>query len=148
MSLIKVDWRPGERQLRTFGAICGVGCLALGVWAMQRHTILGIGLTPPVGAQVGYGLWGIAGVTAALSLAAPRALWPLYVTLTAISLPIGFAVSHLVVAILFYGVLTPFGLVFRLVGRDPLERRFDRSRDSYWVARHPVTDSNRYFHQY
>jgi hypothetical protein len=67
---------------------------------------------------------------------------------TAISLPIGFVVSYLVLGILFFLVLTPFGLVFRLLGRDPLERRFDKASRSYWVARSPVDDVSRYYRQY
>ena len=79
---------------------------------------------------------------------APRSLLPIYVIATAISLPIGFVISYVVLGVLFYLVLTPFGLVFRLLGRDPLERRFDKASRSYWVRRSPVDDVSRYYRQY
>ena len=51
-------------------------------------------------------------------------------------------------AVLFYGVFTPIGLFFRLIGRDPLHRRFQPEADTYWVARRPATDVRRYFRQF
>ena len=41
--------------------------------------------------------------------------------------PIGWVVSHLLLAIVYYLVLTPIGLVMRLFGGDPMHRGFDRS---------------------
>ena len=43
----------------------------------------------------------------------------------------------LALAILFYGVVTPTGLLMRLFGKDPLRLRFDREAKSYWIAREP-----------
>jgi len=57
-------------------------------------------------------------------------------------------VSHLVMAIIFYGVLTPIGLAMRLGGRDPLHRKFDRAAGSYWVDRRRPADVKRYFKQF
>jgi Saxitoxin biosynthesis operon protein SxtJ len=39
---------------------------------------------------------------------------------------------------LMYGVaIVPVGLIMRLRGHDPLHRRFDPSRTSYWIERNP-----------
>jgi hypothetical protein len=51
-------------------------------------------------------------------------------------------------AAFYYLLLTPVGLVFRLIGRDPLRRRFDRNATTYWIARRPPETSDRYFHQF
>jgi len=40
-------------------------------------------------------------------------------------------------AILFYLVVTPVGLMRRMLGRDPLELSFDGHRASYWTPREP-----------
>jgi len=45
--------------------------------------------------------------------------------------------SPIALAILFYGVVTPTGLLMRLFGKDPLRLRFDREAKSYWIAREP-----------
>jgi hypothetical protein len=40
-----------------------------------------------------------------------------------------------ILAVLFFGVLTPVGLIMRAAGRDTLRLRFDRGSSSYWLAR-------------
>lgn len=37
----------------------------------------------------------------------------------------------------FYGVLTPLGLLGRLAGLDPLRLKRNRRLDSYWIERGP-----------
>ena len=46
-------------------------------------------------------------------------------------------VNPLVMAVLFYGVVTPTGLALRAFGKDPLRRRFDPAAASYWLPRDP-----------
>jgi hypothetical protein len=43
--------------------------------------------------------------------------------------------GRIVMAILFFAVVTPVGLVMRTAGRDPLRRRLDREASSYWLVR-------------
>lgn len=148
MPLFDVDWQPGAGQLRTFGTICTVACAALGLWVRRGHAVLGMHLAPGVAVPVSHALWGIAIVSIVLAWAAPLALRPAYVVLTAITLPIGFVLSYVAAGVLFYLVLTPYGLAFRLMHRDPLERRIDRASASYWIRRRPARDVSRYFHQY
>lgn len=62
--------------------------------------------------------------------------------------PIGWTFSHLVLALVYYGVLTPIGLLMRLFGRDPLHRRLDRQGASYWVERKAERDPGRAFRQF
>ena len=51
--------------------------------------------------------------------------------------PIGWVVSHLALGIIYYGIFTPVALVFRLMGRDPLNRRLDRQASTYWEPYEP-----------
>ena len=48
--------------------------------------------------------------------------------------------GRIVMAILFFAVVTPVGLVMRTAGRDPLRRRLDREASSYWLARGTARD--------
>jgi hypothetical protein len=148
MALIEINWTPDRRQLRGFGIICLVAFGAIGAWIYFRHSVFGLGMTEGTAARTAYTLWGVAVVCAVLGVAAPAALRPLYVVLSAITLPVGFVVSHVVLASLFYLVLTPMGLVMRLTGWDPLCRRFDRDAETYWVRHEPVTDVKRYYRQF
>ena len=52
------------------------------------------------------------------------------------------------IPVIFYVVLVPVGLVRRVVGRDPLERKFVSNQASYWYRRKPVADITRYYKQY
>jgi hypothetical protein len=72
-----------------------------------------------------------------------------YETWSLLFLPLAWSVSSLLLVLVYYGVLTPIGLVLRLVGRDPLHREFDRSAASYWVKRDEMAvDPDRYFCQF
>ena len=62
--------------------------------------------------------------------------------------PIGWTVSYLLLAAIFFLVLTPIGLVMRLFGRDPMLRALDRSAKTYWVPHNPGADPRRYFKQF
>jgi hypothetical protein len=42
---------------------------------------------------------------------------------------------RLAMGVLFFAVVTPAGIVMRLVGRDPLRLRLERERESYWLRR-------------
>jgi hypothetical protein len=50
---------------------------------------------------------------------------------------VGHAVGLVSLALMFYLVITPFGLLRRLFVRDPLRRRIDKNCKSYWVERQP-----------
>ena len=83
-----------------------------------------------------------------LVLRFPQALRPVWVVLMVINYPIGWVITHVVMAIIFYLVVTPVGIIMRLTGRDPMERAFDRTAKTYWKPRRTDPDSARYFRQY
>lgn len=47
---------------------------------------------------------------------------------------LGYVNSRILLFLLFYLVITPYGLISRLVGRDPLNRR-SKAKTSYWLLR-------------
>jgi hypothetical protein len=52
--------------------------------------------------------------------------------------PIASVFGRLLLAALFFCVLTPVGLAMRLAGRDRLRLRRDPAAPSYWIARRPA----------
>ena len=46
-------------------------------------------------------------------------------------------VNPVVLAFLYFGVITPFAIVMRLIRRDVLRRRFEPTERSYWIRRDP-----------
>jgi hypothetical protein len=51
-----------------------------------------------------------------------------------LAVALGHVNSRVLLTLMYYLVFTPYGLVSRLVGRDPLKRRGGRG-ESYWVGR-------------
>jgi hypothetical protein len=56
--------------------------------------------------------------------------------------------SHLLLAGVYYLLITPLGLVMRLAGRDKLEMRRDHQATTYWTPRPPTPKVSRYFRQF
>ncbi len=64
-----------------------------------------------------------------------------------VTYPIGWLVSRLLLGVLFYGMFTPLGLLFRLLGRDALARRARPDASSYWITKEGPNDARSYFRQ-
>ncbi len=148
MALAPINWNPDHRQLRTFGLGSLVLLGGIAVWVWLRHSFLGFDLGPTAAPVAGAALGMLAGVCGLLGAMTPRLLRPLYLGISVVAWPIGFVVSHVLLAIVFFGILTPVGLVMRLMSRNPLARGFDTDADTYWVRREPTRDVKRYFRQY
>ena len=145
--MLRIDLRPDRKKLRHFGfiALAGFGALAVMAWFERLVFAFGLGEARPIaaGALAGLGL-----LSALLSLVHPSANRPLYVGLTLLALPVGYLVSYLAMGALFYLLITPLGLFFRIIGRDPLQRRFRKEAASYWIPLGPRPPRERYFRQF
>jgi hypothetical protein len=79
----------------------------------------------------------IAMAFAAVAFVFPRALAPLNRAWTRFGLLLHKIVSPIVLGFLFYVVVTPLGLLMRLLGKDPLRLRWDKQTSTYWIERTP-----------
>jgi hypothetical protein len=121
-----------------------LGVLLPGLFAVSSASAGWVGPSRVAGS-----LWAIGAVGAVLIWIVPSAGRQLYVGWMLAAVPIGWTISHVVLAVVYYVVLTPIGLLMRLVGRDPMQRRLDRSGSgSYWIERPPRRDSSSYFRQF
>ena len=137
--MIEINKNPTRRQLRWFAGLVFplfTGWLAW-IAASQlhlpwvAHTLIGLGL-----------------VVAVVGLAFPTvARWVWLGTMYAV-FPIGWVVSHVLLVIVYYGVLTPIGLAMRLAGHDPMTRDMSSEEKTYWKPPSPRGDIERYFRQY
>lgn len=139
MPLISVNLKPTENQLHSFGWITLV---MLAVIALLLHRLKGLAWQP-VGWISAAGL-----VVFILSLISTKLVKPVYIGLQLVTFPIGLAVSLIIMAVFYYLVLTPVGLVSRLLGRDSLNRKFDKQAKTYWVRYKPPDSVGRYFKQF
>ncbi|MGE5191352.1 MAG: SxtJ family membrane protein [Deltaproteobacteria bacterium] len=122
MKFIEINWTPTDRQLRQFGLTALVALPGLGwLWGAGPRGITGL-LSAGIAAAI-------------LGWIGPRILRPAFVGLSLLTFPIGAVVSELTLLVMFYGVFLPVGLLFRVLGRDPLEREFNRQSTSYWAPK-------------
>ncbi len=131
------DRGPSELELRWAGLLVFAAFGVIGGLVLWRLEALGA-------ARV---LWGIGGAFALLYYAVRPLRRPLYALWMTLTTPIGWAVSHLVLAVVYFGIITPIGSLMRLFGRDALERRLEPEAQSYWVAHDPGGDTGRYLRQ-
>jgi hypothetical protein len=127
---------PKAKVLRQFAGLWLVFFVGGAAWrAWHGNTGLRTDVFAVVGLVVGtVGLW------------RPAAVRWLYTGCMIATFPIGVVVSQVMVAVIFYGVITPVGLVFRAVGRDPLTVR-PVVKASYWTAKPRAQGPSDYLRQ-
>lgn len=114
-----------RKGLREFGLVTGgivAGLFGLFFpWLLERS----------------YSLWPwiVFGVLGAWGLIAPMSLRPVYRTWMRFGLMLSKVMTPLIMGIVFYVVITPVACIMKIVGNDPMARKFD-DVDSYRV---PVT---------
>jgi hypothetical protein len=144
MALMDIHWNPTHRQLRQFGWIALVA-LPLAGWAVQHFT------SPTelsaTGASVIAGLFAVGVILAIVGTVAPHALQPVFVGAMIVTWPIGWVVREIMMVLIYYGLFMPTAIVFRLIGRDPLQRAIDRQAKSYWTPKKNPAHIEHYFRQ-
>jgi hypothetical protein len=110
---------------RTFGLVFAAFFLVIGLLPLLHGHVLRI--------------WALLLAVAFLVVAmiSPVILSPLNRLWTRFGLLLHSIVSPVALAILFYGVVTPTGLLMRLFGKAPLCLRLDKDAASYWIERTP-----------
>lgn len=80
---------------------------------------------------------------------APDAMKPAYLFWLRWGHIIGRGVTVVLLTLIYYLVITPYGLAMRIIGKRPLPYKPDPDRDSYWVQRtEPVQPKTRFFKRY
>jgi hypothetical protein len=72
-----------------------------------------------------------------VALAAPSALAPTNRLWSKFGLLLHRVVSPVMLAIMFYGFLTPIGFLMRTTGKDPMRQKLEPATKSYWIVRDP-----------
>jgi hypothetical protein len=83
-----------------------------------------------------------------MGLVRPRTIRLVWVTWMRAALPIGWLVSRVVLAAIFYAIITPVAVVFRAAHRDVLGLRRPAGGVTYWQRKPAVTDKSRYLGQF
>ena len=115
--------KSDKKALRDFGLTIGAILVILGGVALWRGRGSAAYLLPAGILLIGLGIF------APRVLLGPQKAW---MTLAVI---IGFFMSRVILAVLFYAIITPMGLIMKLSGKDMLDERIDKTKASYWHAR-------------
>jgi hypothetical protein len=114
-----------RRHLRKFGLTVGVAFLVLTALLFWQ----------------GRPLWplfaGLGGILLALAAIWPAGLAGIERVWMKVARIMGWFMTRVILGLVFVLLFTPAGLVMRLLGKDPLELRIDRTATSYWHARPP-----------
>jgi len=78
-----------------------------------------------------YWPWILAAILAVWGLAAPKSLRPAYLGWMRFGLAISRVTTPLILSLVFFLVFTPAGLIMRLTGHDPMQRRLSADTASY-----------------
>lgn len=120
MALVQIDWKPDVAGLRGFGRSILIGfCLFAAVAYLafddeQSAMVFGA----------------IALVVGGIGLTGTKLALPLYWAWMSVAFVVGNIMSRVLVTLFYFGMITPYGLLMRMTGRDRLELR--GGAESYW----------------
>lgn len=115
--------RTGTRELRNFGLLVGAVFAAIGLflWIKGKPVFPWL-LTPGV-------------LLIAFGLVLPGSLKFVYIAWMSLAMVLGFIVSHVILTLFFYLVITPIGLAARVAGKDFLRLKLEPNAQTYWIPR-------------
>ena len=112
-----------KQELREFGLITGaIVAVLFGLllpWLFDQKLLL----WP----------WIVAGVLWTWALLLPASLLPVYRGWMAIGHVLGWINTRIILGIMFFIVFLPAWLIMRLLGKDPMARKIDKSQTTYRV---------------
>jgi hypothetical protein len=132
--MMPINWKPERKTLVEFSeaGMFLMGMIAAPLAYFRGHPMLAASF------------WILAVVGRLVGFLRPEWLKPVFLGLTLASWPIGWVVSKVALALLYFLVFTPIALIFRIKGRDALQRSFDPKASTYWEPYRPNRGLDRY----
>ena len=121
-----MDQAATRKELRQFGLLVGAVFTVIGLWpVIFRGELLR--------------LWaiGIGGLLIAFGGISPQLLAPIHKAWMWVGHILGWINTRILLGIVFYALVTPIGLVRRLMGKATMRQGFVESSTSYRVVRSP-----------
>jgi Saxitoxin biosynthesis operon protein SxtJ len=115
-----------KSTLRQFGLMIGGIFLLIGLW-------------PFVWRQEAVRIWAVVpgSLLAMAGLVMPGILKHIYQGWMWVGHVMGWVNTRIILGVLFYGIVTPMGLIMKMTGRDPMRRSYEPDALTYRVIRHP-----------
>lgn len=138
MTLIEINWNPLRRELRMFAVALACFCILGGAFSLQHG----------VSELLSSTLFGVALVVLSVAWLTPNSMRPVYLLWMLLFYPLRWLVSCLLIAVVYYLVITPVGLIIGLSGRKLIEKRFDSETSTYWIPKTETRSPEDYFRQF
>jgi hypothetical protein len=122
-----------REEVRKFGILFAVVFSLIGLYMLYRGNadwfyVPGAGLLFLLAGVFGYPL-----------------LRPVYLGWMKFAFVLGWINTRILLGLFFYLVMTPIGVGLRIFGKDLLDEKIEKSKESYWLKREKVEfDRNRY----
>ncbi len=115
-----------RKELRQFGLLVGAVFTVIGFW-------------PLVFRGEPFRLWaiGLGGTLILFGAILPQVLGPIHKGWMWVGHILGWINTRILLSIVFYGLVTPMGLIFRLMGKKSMRQTFAESSTTYRVVRAP-----------
>jgi hypothetical protein len=141
----EIDWSPDRAKRRTFAISLMIGFPVIAALGFLMAWWRGGSLPAPAGY-----LWLAGGGVAAGALfyAVPAIVRPFYVAWYFLAACIGIVVANVLMAVIYFGVVTPFGMIARSTRGLTLKKSLDRGRKSYWIDAERQVPPERYYRQF
>ena len=112
---------------RSFGLLFFVVFLIVSLWPLTHEGSIRI--------------WSVivSAVFLILGLINSRLLTPLNVLWFKLGMILGAIISPIVMGIIFFLVVTPTGFILRIMGKDLLNKKYDKEKETYWIKRNAPT---------
>jgi hypothetical protein len=132
-----VKWRPDARELRRFAIAMLVGFFVLGALSAWRARGVSTGSVV---------LWSI-GMSLAVAAFVPKLGRIAYLAVYLPTSIIGYVVSNVMLTLMFFLVITPLGIVMKLMGKDVLQQRRPE-RTTQWTSVKETKNEDSYYRQF
>jgi len=121
---LKSIWMVQDRgEYRKFGQTMGIFFIVIGLvfFSLASNSAIPLLLTGGSILLVGF--------------FAPVILKPLFILWMSLARILGFIMTRVILALIFFLIFSPIGLVFRLIKKDHLDEAIDPDAASYWRIR-------------
>ena len=112
-----------QNSNRSFGVIFFIVFLTLGLWPLKNS------------GNPNLYIIGISGIFLVLGILNSKILSPFNKAWIKLGEFLGTIIAPIVMALVYFVVLTPISLIVRISGKDLLELKFLKKRETYWIKR-------------
>lgn len=139
----EVHWNPDVAERRKFARslIIGFPCVAVVLFLVGWMKTGAWKIRPPLF------IGGIGLVIGLVLLVLPAIARPFYVVWYGLACAIGLVMGNILLAVVFYILITAVGLAMRAAGKTSV-RKMDRQATTHWKDAKPVADPQNYYRQF